>query len=277
MAITPMNVIVGQVTSQIPQHLLGLVFKNIRDGQFQDMSIDECLKKVIIEGIVLPSINAACGKPKDIPLQGDWLETSADMVSRYLGGLKTGELYRIPAWVRENRDIIEIRQVKYAYAYAEGGGVSPASIMASGNSLFEASEALMASHSMQNASIAPTATLRDNNLVMIVPSMASDGYILDCLIGYDAEFTNAPRGMHMPLARYVVAVTKGFIHNSLIIDLDLGQLIGGAQLGIIRDLVTRYGDEGSEAVQREHLEHMRGAALYDPENMSKMLSMVMPG
>lgn len=269
MPMQALTVVYSRLLSAIPTEVLNVAFR--QDGNGPMTSLDERIKEEIIKGRVLPEVNTTCGKEAYIPLLNAYIETSNEVKLRFMGPNLLGDLYRIPPDAREGRDIIVVRGIYHAFSHTHHNGVSPLVIGAMGNNMTNLMEAALTSHTLTNGVTTPQPILREGNIIQISPRLLAEGTVLQCLLGYDEEFTNIPHGSIDSLADYVIAVTKGYIHNKLSIAIDQGQLIAGQPIGQFREFVARYEQEGSLERQREILQVFRGGSVMSPESWKRYL------
>lgn len=267
MAVPALAHVMSRLFSSIPHEILTIAFDD--GGRGASPSLDARIKAEIIEGRVLPEINATCGKPKRIPLLQQYVEPTRNVEQTFTGAMLHGVFFRIPPHERESRPIIEARAIVFGFAYAEQSGLAPVVFANQGNSALNMARGVLHSHTLTNGNITPMPILRDGSLIQVIPNLMADGVLCECVLGYDAEFTNLPGGMVSPLSSYVIAVTKGYIYNKLVIQVDQGVLLGGSPLGRVRDIIDRYEQEGSLEAQLELLDYFRGGAVMDPENFKK--------
>jgi len=274
MTIPALGHVIARLTRSVPQEILRVAFDD--GGRGASVSIDAHIKREIIEAHVLPELNATCGKPKQIPLLGGYLVPTTDARRTFSGAMMVGSIFQIPANEREDRPIVEVRGLSFGFAYSQQAGqVSPLSMAGQGDSMASLARAVLSSHTLADGNITPRAILRSGNLIQVVPNMMAEGILCNCVLGYDAEFTNIPGGMLDPLTRYVIAVTKGYIYNKLTIQIDQGQLLGGAMLGRFKEIVDRYEQEGSDEVQATLLDNFRGGSILDPDNFRRYLRLAL--
>lgn len=267
MAVNPLVTVFSRIYGNVPKAVLQMAFAT--EGGGPEISLDERIKRTIIEGRILPEINGVCGITRLVPLKPEYIENSIDAQSQILGPSITGVLYRIPASARENREIVEAQEVTYTY------WSNPISTADAGNNLTSMSEALLDSHTLKIDGYAPTAILRDGNIIQIIPNIITTTAWVKCILGYDSEFTNMPGGSVHALANYVMAVLKGHIYNELVIEMDQGAMIGGAQIGRFREIVDRYEQEGSTEQQNELLDKFRGSMVLSPESFRTLANLAM--
>jgi hypothetical protein len=246
------------IYNTIPHEILTAAF---RPNDYQ-VTIDQRIKDVIINGRVLPDCNINAGKIKRIPLSACMTEqVLPDPGFSSILSPTPGSLYRVPPSARENRDIVGVIDISYLYDYT-GFNDSPFGFGGNGNTVRSMAAAVLNSHTGRNACLTPTPTLLANNMVLINPtnSFISD-WALVCRLGYDEEFTNLNNGAVLPLAELITTAVKAYIYVTLIIQIDQAMLSGGQEIGRFKDIVEKYEDAGVQ--YKEDLKKVTGATLFD--------------
>lgn len=82
-----------------------------------------------------------------------------------------------------------------------------------------------------------------DNAVLVEDILAPGPYRhLRCLVGYDTQLTSMQQAAWKAFAHLCVLATKAYIYNNLIIDLDQAQLVGGQELGIVKEKIESYSE-----------------------------------
>lgn len=264
MGASALTVVMSHIFNKIPDEILDLAFRT-SGGIGSSTTIDEKIKEEVIVGRILNDVNATCGRPALIPMLAEYRETGREIRTAFLGPTLLGDLYRIPPAAREGRDITAVREIMYSMSYSQYSGSHPGTFGDMGNTMGNMMDMALKSRTLADGNKTPTPILREGNIIQVTPRIISEGLMLSCTLGYDDEFTNLPAGQYQPLRDMAVTATKGMIYNKLAVRIDSAQLQAGAPLGIIRDIVSRYEQEGSDAVYDEHLKKFRGGMGYDPE------------
>lgn len=248
------------IYNSIPHEILEVTFRPREYG----VTLDQRIKDVIISGRVLPDCNINAGKIKRIPLYACMVEpVLPDPGYNSVVNPNPGSLYRVPAGVRENRDIVGVIDISYPYDYT-GFNNAQQGFGNNGNTFAGLAGAALDSHTHRNACLTPTPTLLENNMVLINPtnSFLSD-WTLVCRLGYDEEFSNLNRSSVTALGRLALTATKAYIWTTLAIRIDQNVLSGGQELGQFKNIVDDYRTALEQ--YEPDLTKFKGSTLYDPE------------
>jgi len=251
-----------QVYASIPPEILEAAFRT-KDYQ---TSMDRRIQDVIISGHILPDVDVNCGTIKRIPLYACMVENVLpDPGYNSITNPAPGSLYRIPAHMRENRDVVGVIDLSFPYDYT-GYNDAQAGFGINGNSVAGLAAAALDSHTHRNACLTPTPKLLENNLVLINPtnSFLSD-WVLVCRLGYDEDFTSLTRSAVIPLGKLLVTAVKMYIWTNLTIRIDQAVLSNGQELGQFKAVVDSYSSAAEQYA--EDLIKFRGSTMYDPELM----------
>lgn len=258
------------IYANIPYEILEAAFRPKDFGT----TIDRRIQDLIVNGRVLPDCNITAGKIKRIPLSACQVEhVMPDPGFESILSPTPGSLYRIPAELREHRDITGVIDISYLYDYT-GFNDSPFGLGSNGNTMRSMAAAMLNSHTGRNACLTPTPTLLKDNMVMINPtnSFISD-WSLVCRLGYDEEFTNIGNQSVMPLANLILTATKGYIWVKLVIQIDQAVLSGGQEIGRFKEIVDKY--EGELEKYQDDLNRVRGSVLLDADSTRYMLRLML--
>ena len=254
------------VYNTIPIEILEATF---RPKDFQ-VSLDERIKEVIINGRVLPDCNVNAGQIKRIPLSLCQIErVIPDPIFNSITSPTPGTLYRVPPHLREHRDIVGVIDISYLYDFT-GFNDTPFGFGTNGNSVKSLAAAVLNSHTHRNACLTPTPKLLTDNMILITPtnSFLTD-WALVCRLGYDTEFTNLPNSAVLPLGKLITTATKAYIWVNLTIRIDQAALSGGQELGRFKEIVDKY--EADLDRYEVDLKDLRGSLLFDQEALRYLL------
>ncbi len=248
------------IYNTIPEEILEVAFRP-RDYQ---VSLDQRIKDVIINGRVLPDCNVNVGKIKRIPLYNCTREPILpDPGYNSLANPAPGTLYRIPPEAREHRDVVGVIDIAYPYDFT-GYSDTPFGFGTLGNSVRSLAGAMLDSNTHRNACLTPTPVLLENNLVLINPiNSFMDQWTLVCRLGYDEEFTNLSNSSIAPLCRLILTAVQAYIWKTLIIRIDQALLSNGQELGQFKTIVESY-QAAADRYDQDLIE-FRGSAIFDIE------------
>lgn len=221
----------------IPKQILEYAFQPTRARFGTRMhSLEEEIRRLIIDERVLIDIGLRSGTEIRIPLDSCRCE-AVDRLTY---------VYYIEPHQTQNRTINQLSYVSVGYgswtgsasSYNDGvGGYVGGSTMGRNVS------------SMVNAASGPVLVsssdlnLVGHNAVMVRFNNAfGRNLILTCRVADDDQLTSIRPTVFPEFAQLVLAATKSYLYNNLLIEVDEGLLQGGQQLGAFRDVLSNYQD-----------------------------------
>lgn len=249
----------------------------LREAFFEELkstrTLDAILKEKVIIGIVLPNCNLYAGKMKMITLYESYGKRIEDdnLYTTAIGG--SFGIYHIPLEVREGRPISAILDVSYPTMMSLFGSYPNVGIV--GRSVTNGFDQMLSSFTHEPAYIAPSGIVLDSDAGLIQlspPASIHVDWMVSCMLSFDNEFSNIGLNMVNPLKRLTELAAKGLIYNRLIIKLNQGYIQGGLQLESIKGIIDSY--EGANELFDEALLKFRSSALFIPENLRGMISIM---
>lgn len=236
----------NEVRHSIPPQVLKLVFDARRMSGVQyfgnepqlPTALTAQIRSKVIDARVMPMINCIGATQAEIPLNS----LPAEFIDRFR------YMYRIPKELTQGRSIVSVSGISYGThsMYAGIGNsiaspISPAQCGVSAVSM--AQRQLIASHAPIPVSQTANVTLIGENVVLVedftpVPTT----FFLRCMLSHDEELTRINPASYPDFAEMVVYAVKAFIYNNYYIELGAGELVGGMQLGQVKDIVDGYAD-----------------------------------
>ena len=235
---TPIKYALQNLRHGIPIQILKYVFTTHNRGWTQSkwknvnrqQSIDSMIRDKVIEGRVNVDCNLKGAMQIAIPLD-DIRFDLVDIDTR---------IYQIGKEHTDGRNIISVQTLNYVSGRAQlnipDAGATD-QLSAAAVNLFRASSA------MPVISTASCQLIGDN-VVMIKDTInhLAGSHALICLVDNDDEMRNLNAGIFKLYAKLVELATKAYIFNNLDIELDQGALMGGMNIGKIREIVDSYAD-----------------------------------
>jgi len=218
---------------------------------------------------VLEECNIVGGTVKHLPLLNEWRETTTTTRFGYVAGDDRYAIFRIPQDQLEGGQIVAIIGVenmsRFAHNLAADGYRND-----TGNSVLMAGEMMLDSYTGGNYVEPPIAELLSGDLVRLSPaSMAYEEWVISVRLSYDEDMTNLNAEAILPFCDLVVAATKSYIYNQLIIQLDRVANDGGVELASFRSIVEGYEPSEDEYVALRT--EFTGGATMTTERMIKLL------
>ncbi len=231
----PIQSIIQDIKFHIPHEILMAAFYRREFGQnLTPINIDDVIRETVIENKVRKDCDLVGGTEILIPISD--LQMDQWDAYRYV--------FRVPRERTNGRNITRLVGVvlgnyMYAGSYnygALGGAVSqPLSL----------SSSAVASLSAIPYTATTDIQLIGPNTVLISDVVNTTTNLhLRCFVENDADFSNLrPTVIHRFSEMCLLAV-KAFIYNQLKIRIDMGELVGGMNLGAFKEIVDEYRDAG---------------------------------
>jgi hypothetical protein len=263
----PITKALDEVMFRIPREILKVVFQEPYQ-QFRDLPSD--IKERIRFMVLAPRVLVDCNLVNGVETRIDLSDVPRETVEN---GYVT--VFQIPKTKTNGRAILSVFDVTYGYLanlqsgyggnYGTGRG-SPALSMAS-----QVMEAQLRTGNIGTARV----ELIGENVVMVQDAMIlPQNMYLRCSLENDENLSNIQARSYLAFARLVELAVKSFIYNSYIIQLDMGELRGGVQVGKFKEIVEGYSD--AEMMYREYLDETwaKVAFMNDPESMTRYISLI---
>lgn len=232
----------AEVKRRINKHILDKAFVK-RDFTYRftnQSNIDDQILNVVIRPRVLVDCNIVGGVSALIPLDG----LPVDKPNNYI------TIIHIPKSRTNGKSIISVSNVNYydlgvsgLYGGAAGYGYNTTLSSNENTAAMNSAMGIMASLDHIPITSTSDAFLIAENTIKItdVFTMPANA-ILRCVLENDEGLNNIqPRSYH-DFFQLVEFAVKAYIYNELIVDLDMGELQGGQQLGIFKQIIEGYAD-----------------------------------
>lgn len=264
-----LSLMLSLIYNTIPYELLNLAF----EPQKYQTTIDQRILTEVWQGRVLNDVNLLIGKRTRIQLSQNWLmNITMPEFALIAGETYDAAYFLIPASARGGRNIATVESISDNYTFSLATTVGPIGNMNQmGNSVSSLANAALLSRTGMNNPIMPQVTLLSGNIVRLYPNTYTDGLILECKLEYDAELTNINQNVLYPLRDLLLCAVKTYIYNRLVISIDSSYIVGGMEIGKVKDIVESYENEASE--YKELLMKVRGGSIMDPDVLSQFISM----
>lgn len=265
-----MNVIskaLSDVKFVIPRPVLDTVFTERKKGwNTQVPSLDEQILNAVIRPRVLVDCNLVGGQEVTIPLTGlQAQEVDSSTV-----------VYRIPKELTQNRSIVSVLNITYidinstaSTAYFGNCGTTAEQSKA---------QALLDAVAPMPMIATTRVSLIGENTVMLRDSIRvpSNSY-LRCIIGFDEQMSHLQPRSYKAFCKLVEFAVKSFIYNEYVVEMDMGELRGGHNLGKFKDIVEGYADS-EELYQNYFTERWQKVSFQnDTESMTRFIKLIAGG
>lgn len=216
----------------IPKAILNTVFIDRKSSwKIQVPSLDEQILNSVVRPRVLVDCNLVGGHEITVPLTG---VTPQEIDS-------SSVVYRIPKELTQNRSIVSVLNITYvdinslaSSAYFGACGVTAEQ---------SAAQAMLDAVSPMPMIATTRVSLIGENVVLLRDSIRtpSNAY-LRCIIGYDESMSHLQPRSYRSFAKLVEYAVKSYIYNEYIVEMDMGELRGGHNLGKFKDVIEGYSD-----------------------------------
>lgn len=270
----------AEIRFQIPPQILEKVFTPVYDPYGErnrriyhnSGAIDEQIKSKVIMARCVTDINLMGPKEVHINLKG----LEIDHVDRYaitmhipkdrMGGATI--ITPLAFIYGRNRMMAQTGGGMYP-TYGAGGMTTPLTQGAA-----QAMNAMTPIADVQNA----WASVIGENTIAVegYTPLLLQGW-LRALVTHDPQLTTLPGPYWIPFGEFCVLACKAYIYNFYRIDMDMGEMVGGRELGVFRDILDRYesAEEDYQLMRREKMAaHIR---LADPLKKHRMVKMLFGG
>ncbi len=194
-------------------------------------SIDEQIMALLLRPRVLVDCNLVGGREIWVLLDG----------CRMGGDDVYESVYRIPKERTNGCSIMSVLNI----SFSDPSRISAAGVAANGqnNMMLQAGQAVMDAMGMIPQTSTARIELIGENVVLVrdVMTTPANAY-LRCLVSNDENMNNIQLRNYHHFSKLVEFAVKSYIYNFYIVELDVGELRGGQQLGIIKTIIEGYAD-----------------------------------
>lgn len=217
---------------QIPEGILQTAFIQREFGQTPfPVSLDTIIREQVIEGRLGPDIQInGGGNQVDIPVSGlprQQYDTNLSVI-------------QIPMDRTQNRLISQVQAVSFGngtpYAMGSLGSVGYSEMIDKVSGVMSANGAVPRTETAYVRLIGPNTIL-----ISDVFSFPGTAYVR-CILEYDLDYSQLRTTTIPVFSQLAVLAAKALIYNRLALQVDRGQLIGGRELGMFREIIMSYSD-----------------------------------
>lgn len=264
----PVSKALDEVKFRIPKQILDTVFvqRNQQNWRQTAISIDESIMAQVIRPRVLVDANLVGGTEALIPLDGLQSERTNDYTS----------VYRIPKDRTQGRSIQAVLNITYSdptkvSSYGIAAGQNNTAMMQAGSAVMDA---------MGTIPVTSTARVQliGENVVMVRDTVILPANIyLRCVLANDENLAHLQLKSYRAFSDLVVHAVKAYIFNNYAIEMDIGQLHGGQQIGRFKEVVDGYAD--AEELYQTYLTEkwQKIAMMNDNESYTRYLRTLIGG
>ena len=258
--------LLDEVKFRIPRTILDTVFMPKNYWKQAPMNIDEQIMALVIRPRVLVDCNLVGGTEAFINLDGISFERSDDYTS----------VYKIPKALTNGRSITSVLNITFSdptkvSSYGVAAGQQNTMMLQTGSSVMDAF-----------GSIPVTSTARvqliGENTVMVRDTVILPANIyLRCILADDENMSHLQLRSYPIFATLGVLAVKAYLYNEYIVQLDMGELRGGQQIGKFKEIIDGYAD--SEELYQTHLREkwQKVALMNDSESYNRWMKLLIGG
>lgn len=221
----------SEIRHQIPKALLNACFiGDLFENSPIPVNIDSIIREKVIESRVMVDMNIAGGMLHQVPMDS----IVPEYTDRYMA------VFRIPKELTQGRSISRVLAMSFGQQiWANNYPV----LNGTYNALTSKAQGMLASH--QGVPMTETTNIRllSDNVVAVMDMQAvqtrSD---LRCYLDHDPELTQLRSTSIPAFATLCVLATKAYIYNELVIEIGKDMMIGGREIGRMREILDSYAD-----------------------------------
>lgn len=231
----------AEMKFRIPPRILDIVFIKRNEHLRQaPMSLDEHILTQVIRPRVLMDCNLVGGAEVLIRLDGFQTDRPNDYTS----------VYRIPKEVTNGRTITSVLNITFAdptriSSYGVAAGCQNTPLLQMGQAAMDAMGAIPMTSTAYAQIIGENVIMVRDTIVLPANSF------IRCLLSYDDELSHIQIRSYPAFVKLVELAVKAYIFNQSIIEMDMGELFGGHNLGRIKEIIDSYAD--AEQQYQEYL------------------------
>jgi len=275
---SPIDNAIQELFMRIPPQILSLAFigPHAMNNPFvqNNANVPAAIRERVINRRVLKDFNLLGGTEQVVPLYG----LEPEIIDHF------ARVYYVPKDRTQGRSIVDVLSMSYGtsgtYGYNLGLGMTTyANNGEYGRGALQDGLAnVMASYSPIPQVATANCRLIGENLVYIsdIIPISMDPH-LRCRLAYDSEMSTMSAAFVPFMSELTLLATKAFIYNELIVQLDMGALVGGQELGVVADIIRGYEDADRMYVELRDEKMAKKAFLADPVRKMRHLKLVTGG
>ena len=227
-----LNKMLSEISFRIPREILNIAFTDRNNFNNIVTTLDDKISTEVIRKKVMVDLNLASQEALYIPLDYCTL--------LYQDSVKTA--FYIPKSRTNGRSIVSVLGMLSGY-HIHGDALYTNINDIGVSSTLNSSVNIM--NSLENVNIRQTARidLIGENTILIdeglIENLATNIHVI---VENDANLNNINPRSYMTLANVAVLATKAYIYNTMVVQINKGQLYSGHELSVIKDIVDEYKD-----------------------------------
>lgn len=258
----PISKALAEIKYRIPRAVLEKAFLNASMRWYGTLAanVEHQIEHLVIRPRVMVDCNLSHGVERLIPLEG----------LAFQQPYQNATVIHIPKTLTQNRSIISALSVVFFNPGIGGNGLGQlagyagttgAAFQPDNSAAMAAAAQLMASYDKIPKTSTERVQLIAENTILVDDNMMLPGNSwLRCVIEHDENMANLPLKAYRQFSTAVELATKAYIYNTLVIEMDRGQLHAGLELGSFKNVVDTYAD--AEANYQDFMAKRMGAVLF---------------
>lgn len=229
----PIQKAIDNVKFKIPPQIMRTFFVSSNlVNRAQNINIDDNILSLVIRPRVLVDCNIVGGAEVNVDMNG--------LAGEIVDQITT--VIRVPKDRTQGRSIMSVMSLSYVNANSGinwGTNLPLCGVSAVGT----AHQALLGSVTPPPITATTNVRIIGDNVVEIKDAMRFTGSgSLRCVVANDENMSHLqPRSYH-DFAKLVEYAVKAYIYNNYVVEMDMGQLHGGQNLGTFKEIVDSYSD-----------------------------------
>lgn len=231
----PISKAISDIKRVIPREVLNRAFLRPESGLFATatQSIDDAIRTIVIWGRVLEDTNLVGGAEIRIELTG-MPYSQPDNLRR---------VYRIPKEKTGGRTIMSALNVSFGSSLYMASSAGMASQGCGSSTLTDLAQALLSSgQNIPDVSEASVQIIGENVIMVELGNYHPHFLYLRCVVSHDPYLTHLQLRSYIDFSKLCTLAVKAHVYTTLIVQMGDGQLQGGQQLGVFKDIVDEYRD-----------------------------------
>lgn len=253
---------IDRVQRIIPEYILKQTFISMESYRTTiPVSVATRIREIIIDKWILPDINVIGGKTAYIPLDQCVLIEQIPGIS----------IYQVPKEVTNGRSITSVHELTtMGYAKLSGGDFFPG-MSEMGNALNQQLDAIK---TLPYVSEGRTTLLNDNTIMVEGSMYVTMSLMVRAVLEYDQTLNDLNPRTLQQFTDLVILATKAYIYNKNVVNIDMGQLHGGVNLGVYKDMVDSYSDAHEQYEELLRTTWARVDKLNDYETRKRLINLM---
>lgn len=270
MSFNPITKAVADIRRVIPKEIINQVFQPKYSAWATTAS---SVEDEIVRRVIRPQVLVDCNL-----IGGKEVTVRTEQVRR----VQTPEQYTvlyIQKELTQGRSIVQPMHLSFVnYPTAENTAAANFYKPCSVTPLTQAVAALAGSN---NTSVAPGTSrleLVGENVVLVKePGMFFAYGLLRCMVENDTNMNNLHARNYFAFTELCKHAVKAFIYNELVIELDMGKIQGGFEIGRFRDIVDGYSEAANDYIEYRDRTWIKVAQMNDPETYNRYIRSMLGG